>query len=86
MIRIRDMMSAEGYRRAQRSSLHLHRQFVMPNAKRYTYDFYHIAFGPLRLADRIALGKKAVSIFAKDGSYKRKRPAGKSPDAVVIGE
>ncbi|MCB1494663.1 MAG: hypothetical protein KDJ86_02665 [Bauldia sp.] len=86
MIRIRDMMSAEGYRRAQRGSLHLHRQFVMPNAKRYFYDFYHIGFGPLRLADRVRLGKKAASIFAGDGSYKRKRPAGKSRKAAAIGE
>ncbi|WP_421725682.1 hypothetical protein [Bauldia sp.] len=70
LIRIRDMMTAAGYRRAQRSSLHLHRQFVKPNAKRYFYDFYQIGFGPLRLSDRIALGKKVVSVFRKDGSVK----------------
>lgn len=86
MIRIRDMMSADGYRQAQRSSLHLHRQFVMPNAKRYSYDFYHIAFGPLRLAKRVKLGKKVVSIFARNGSYKRKQSPRKSGKAAAIGK
>jgi hypothetical protein len=68
-IRIRDMMSAEGYRKAQRSSLLLHRQFVMPNARRYFYDFYQIGFGPLPLARRLALGQKATGAFGDDGSY-----------------
>jgi hypothetical protein len=84
MIRIRDMMSAEDYRRAQRSSLHLHRQFVMPNAKRYYYDFYQISFGPLRLAERASLGVKAASVFAKNGAFKRKRAGGKRRAAVAV--
>ena len=67
-IRIRSMMGDEDYRRAQRSSLHLHRQFVMPNAKRYFYDFYQISFGPLPLRARVKLGDKAASAFNKDGS------------------
>ena len=51
------MMTAEEYRRAQRSSLHLHRQFVMPNGKRYFYDFYQISFGPLPLTPVSSLAK-----------------------------
>ena len=85
-IRIRDMMSAEGYRKAQRSSLLLHRQFVMPNAKRYFYDFYQISFGPLALARRVALGQKAASVFGEDGSYlPDQRTAGRKA-AVAAGE
>lgn len=68
-VRIRDMMSAEGYREAQWSSLLLHRQFVMPNAKRYFYDFYQMAFGPMDLRRRVALGRDAADAFADDGSY-----------------
>ena len=85
MVRIRDMMSEEDYRRAQRSSLYLHRQFVMPNAKRYFYDFYQIAFGPMRLSERVALGTKADSAFAGDGSYRRRRRARKRPAAAAVG-
>ena len=80
-IRIRSMMNDAEYRRAQRSSLHLHRQFVMPNGKRYFYDFYQISFGPLPLKARVKLGERATTAFDKDGSVKqlsqlkRKKPA-----------
>jgi hypothetical protein len=73
MIRIREMMSPEDYRRAQRNPLLQHRQFVMPNARRYFYDFYQICFGPLALAERLALGDRLVSSFAEDGSYRKIR-------------
>jgi hypothetical protein len=69
-IRIRDMMTDKDYRRAQRSSLHLHRQFVMPNGKRYFYDFYHISFGPIALAARLRLGERISSIFGRDGRFR----------------
>ena len=69
-IRIRDMMTASNYRRAQRSSLHLHRQFVMPNGKRYFYDFYHISFGPIALPARLRLGERLTTIFGNDGRYR----------------
>jgi hypothetical protein len=69
-IRIRSMMEDTEYRRAQRSALHLHRQFVMPNAKRYFYDFYQISFGPLPLKARVKLGERAGGAFEKDGSVK----------------
>jgi hypothetical protein len=80
-IRIRSMMNDGEYRRAQRSSLHLHRQFVMPNGKRYFYDFYQISFGPLPLKVRVKLGERATTAFDKDGSVKqlsqlkRKKPS-----------
>ncbi len=70
-IRIRSMMNDAEYRRAQRSSLHLHRQFVMPNAKRYFYDFYQISFGPLPLKARVKLGERAATAFDKDGRVKQ---------------
>jgi hypothetical protein len=76
MVRIREMMSDEEYRRAQRNSLLLHRQFVMPNSRRYYYDFYQICFGPMLMPERIRLGNQVVSAFADDGSYAaRPKPA-----------
>ena len=66
-VRIREMMSADDYRRAQRNSLLLHRQFVMPNGQRYFYDFYQICFGPMPLQQRVRLGGKAA------GAVRRRR-------------
>ncbi|HET7715112.1 MAG TPA: hypothetical protein VFK86_05755, partial [Bauldia sp.] len=82
-IRIRDMMSADDYRRAQRSSLHLHRQFVMPNAKRYFYDFYQISFGPLPLRARVRLGDKAGRAFDKNGGVRQRMIGGDNPAMVA---
>ena len=72
-IRIRDMMTDADYRRAQRSSLHLHRQFVMPNGKRYFYDFYQMSFGPLSLATRLKLGDRAAGLFNASGIIRPER-------------
>jgi hypothetical protein len=84
-VRIREMMSPEDYRRGQRNPLYLHRQFVMPNGRRYFYDFYQICFGPLALADRVAIGDRAASTFAKDGSFPRARST-KRQGALVPGQ
>jgi hypothetical protein len=78
-VRMRDMMSDEDYRRARRNMLLIHRQFVMPNGKRYFYDFYQICFGPLTLRQRVALGDRTVRTFAADGSLKKAGGAGSNP-------
>jgi hypothetical protein len=72
-IRIRDMMTDADYRRAQRSSLHLHRQFVMPNGQRYFYDFYQISFGPMALRFRVRIGDRAASFFNEAGRLRTER-------------
>jgi hypothetical protein len=84
-VRIREMMSEQEYRRARRNSLLLHRQFVMPNAQRYFYDFYQICFGPMPMVERIRLGNQVVAAFAEDGSYAPARPARPEP-ALAAGE
>lgn len=86
LIRIRDMMTPDGYRRAQKKLLYLHRQFVMPNGQRYGYDFYQMAFGPMRLKDRVGLGPKAAAAFGKDGRFKRKRSRGKAGAEIATGD
>lgn len=82
-IRIREMMGDAEYKRAQRSPLHLHRQFVMPNGKRYFYDFYQISFGPLRLRDRAKLGDRAADAFERDGGMKQSVPVRKRKPAMA---
>jgi len=84
-IRIRNMMTAADYRRAQRSSLHLHRQFVMPNGKRYFYDFYQMSFGPLSLATRLKLGDRTAEIFSREGRI-RPELAKRNPTSMATAE
>ncbi len=72
-IRIRDMMTEIDYRKAQRSSLHLHRQFVMPNGQRYFYDFYQISFGPMAFRFRVRLGDRAATLFNQAGRMRTER-------------
>lgn len=71
-MRIRETMKPEEYRALIINFLRLHRQFSMPNTRRYFYDFYLICFGPMALAERVALDERATAAIAEDGSY---RPA-----------
>lgn len=73
-MRIRETMTAEEYRYLKVNFLRLHRQFAMPNSRRYFYDFYMICFGPMSLAERVALGERAAARFGEDGSYRPVRP------------
>ena len=84
-IRIRDMMTSADYRRAQRSSLHLHRQFVMPNGKRYFYDFYQMSFGPISLASRLKLGERITELFSREGRF-RPEMAKRNPTSMATAE
>ncbi len=84
-VRMRDMMSEADYKRAQRNLLLIHRQFVMPNGRRYFYDFYQICFGPMLLHERISLGETAAAAFAADGSFRK--PVADEPSlAVAVGQ
>jgi len=69
-MRIRETMTPEEYRVLFLNFLRLHRQFAMPNTRRYFYDFYLICFGPMSLADRVALDRRATEAIGDDGSYR----------------
>lgn len=69
-MRIRETMSPEEYRVLFANFLRLHRQFAMPNSRRYFYDFYLICFGPMSLAGRVALNRYATAAIGDDGSYR----------------
>lgn len=74
-IHIRKTMTAKEYRSLKTNFLRLHRQFAMPNSQRYFYDFYLICFGPMPLAERVALGAKATVTIGEDGTYRAHQPA-----------
>lgn len=73
-MRIRETMQPEEYRVLIANFLRLHRQFAMPNSRRYFYDFYLICFGPMSLADRVILHRRATAAIGEDGSYQPVAP------------
>jgi hypothetical protein len=77
-MRIRETMTTEEYRNFRLNFLRLHRQFAMPNSQRYFYDFYLICFGPMSLAKRVALDRRASEAFGDDGSYRPGTPPHKT--------
>lgn len=50
LVKIRDMLQSEDYRRIRNSLFRVHYQFVMGNTRRYPYDFFMICCGPERLS------------------------------------
>ena len=74
-MRLRETMTPDEYRYLKVNFLRLHRQFAMPNSRRYFYDFYLICFGPMSLAERVELGERATAAIGEDGSYSRVQPS-----------
>jgi hypothetical protein len=68
IIRIRMMVEEATYRRFRLNFLRIHRQAVMGNERRYSYDYYMLCCGPIALADRVENPDWAVAAFAGDGS------------------
>jgi pimeloyl-ACP methyl ester carboxylesterase len=67
IIRIRHMVEEHTYRQFHLNFLRIHRQAVMGNERRYSYDYYMLCCGPLALAERVANPELAVAAFAADG-------------------
>ncbi|MEL6782819.1 MAG: lipase [Pseudomonadota bacterium] len=53
-IKIKNMLTADTYRRIKRNLFRVHYQFVFGNTKRYHYDFPAICFGPATITARAA--------------------------------
>lgn len=73
-MRIRETMTPEEYRYLRVNFLRLHRQFAMPNSRRYHYDFYLICFGPMPIRERVRLDRYATAAIGEDGSYRSVAP------------
>jgi hypothetical protein len=84
-IRIRETLKPEEYRYLKVNFLRLHRQFAMPNTRRYHYDFFLICFGPMDLRERVEAGERATAAIGLDGSY-RGAPAGRGPASMAAAE
>jgi hypothetical protein len=82
-MRIRETMTPQEYMYLKVNFLRLHRQFAMPNSRRYFYDFFLICFGPMSLAERVALGRAAAAAIGEDGSYSALQPQLKRDQPMV---
>lgn len=80
IVRIREMLSPEAYRRFGRDFFRLHRQFVMGNERRYFYDYFMLCCGPLRFETRVGKPDEAVTAFAADGSLQPKPESSRSDE------
>lgn len=76
IVRIREMLSPEAYRRFGLDFFRLHRQFVMGNERRYFYDYFMLCCGPLRFETRVENPDRAVTAFGPDGSLTPQTPQG----------
>jgi len=68
-VRLRDMLSADLYRKLRASYFRLHYQFIMANNIRAPYDFYMLVCGPLPLIEWAKRDGAPVREFAQDGAY-----------------
>jgi hypothetical protein len=65
IVRIRDMLSAESYRRMRGQFFRIHRQFVLGNERRYFYDFFMMCCGPLPLQEWVTRPELALAKFSE---------------------
>ncbi len=66
LVRIRDMLQPEAYKRIRYNFFRMHYQFIMANTKQYAYDFFVICCSDKLLAD--SLGKSLLYSAASSGA------------------
>jgi hypothetical protein len=69
IVRFRDVVSPEFYRRIRSSFFHLHYQFIMTGDRRAPYDYLMLVAGPLAIADWARRSNELVAAFAEDGTF-----------------
>lgn len=67
-IRLSRMLSPETWSRFRGNLLRIHRQYVMGNEQRYSYDFHMIACGPFRFAAVVQDGERLPGALGPDGA------------------
>jgi len=68
LVRFKDMVSPELYRRLRRSFFRLHYQFIMAGDRRATYDYVMLTCGPWPVAEWAKHPHETLAGFAADGS------------------
>jgi hypothetical protein len=69
IVRFRDMLSAEAYRRAGRSLFRMHFQFIMGGNRRSPFDYFIVVCGPLLVTAWQATQRTPLKAFGPDGAY-----------------
>jgi hypothetical protein len=67
-VRLSRMLSPQTWKRFRGNLLRIHRQYVMGNEQRYTYDFHMIACGPFRFADIVGHGANLPGALGPNGA------------------
>jgi hypothetical protein len=73
IVRVRDMLDPDRYRRIRRNLLRLHNQFVRANDRSYAYDYFMLLLGPASVESHARAPDGLMSAIADDGTY-RERP------------
>lgn len=68
MLRFRDMLSAQFFRRLRFHFFRLHYQFIMANDRRARYDYFMLLTGPIPVATWARHDYEALTAFEKDAS------------------
>lgn len=69
IVRFRDMLSDEAYRRASRSLFRMHFQFIMGGNLRAQFDYFMVVCGPLLVTEWQAKQRTLLQAFGPDGAY-----------------
>ena len=70
MVRFRDLLSPEFFRRIRFHFFRLHYQFIMANDMRAPYDYFMLVCGPVPMAEWAAAAPEVLARFAPDATYK----------------
>jgi hypothetical protein len=68
MVRFRDMLSPEFFRRIRFHFFRLHYQFIMANDRRARYDYFMLLSSPIPVATWAARDYEAMMAFDSDAS------------------
>jgi hypothetical protein len=69
LLRFRDMLSPELYRRIRSNFFRLHYQFIMACDRRAPYDFFMLSCGPVAATEWARRQTEVVTEFSSDGTY-----------------
>jgi hypothetical protein len=68
IVRIKQMLEPEIYRRIRRNLFRVHCQFVSANDRRAPYDFYMFLCGPLAAEQQVRLPEGAAAAIESSGA------------------
>jgi pimeloyl-ACP methyl ester carboxylesterase len=74
-VRLRDMISAEFYRKRRWDLFRMHYQFIMANDMRAPYEYLMLVCGPVPVEQWARRGTETLAAFAEDASYREPQAA-----------